>query len=125
MKKFILLIVTFIGIVSWQACQYEWYDPVNPDIPDVVSFSADIMPIFNESCNLAGCHAPGGTKPDLTPPPANAYNNIIGMNMVDTATPENSVLYKKVASGGSMDKYSKPGNPELILKWIQDGAQNN
>lgn len=123
MKKFILLIVTLIGMAAWQSCQYEWVEPVQTIIPEVVSFSADIQPIFNESCNNAGCHAPGGTAPDLTA--ANAYNDLFSMSLIDLTTPENSILYKKVASGGSMNKYTKTGNPEIILKWIQEGALNN
>ena len=123
MKKLILLIVTFLGILTWQSCQYEWLDPVDPDIPDIVSYSADIQPIFDRSCNNAGCHATGGTSPDLTP--ANSYADLFAENMIDLATPENSILYKKCASGGSMFKYTEPGDADVILKWIQDGALNN
>jgi hypothetical protein len=123
MKKLILLIVTFLGIMTWQSCQYDWINPVDPDIPDIVSYSADIQPIFDRSCNNAGCHATGGTSPDLTP--ANSYADLFAENLIDQATPENSVLYKKCASGGSMYKYTEPGDPEIILKWIQDGALNN
>lgn len=123
MKKLILLIITFIGIFSWQSCQYDWLDPIDPDIPDVVSFAVDIQPIFDRSCNNAGCHATGGTSPDLTP--ANAYADLFAENTIDLAAPENSVLYKKCASGGSMNKYTMPGDAEIILTWIQDGALNN
>ena len=123
MKKMILLIVTLIGMAAWQSCQYEWLDPVDVVVPDVVSFSTDIQPIFNEGCNNAGCHAPGGTAPDLTP--ANAYADLFSMNLIDIATPVNSILYMKVATGGAMNKYTQPGNPEIILKWIQEGALNN
>jgi hypothetical protein len=123
MKKIILLIITLIGIMSWQSCQYEWLDPIDPEVPDVVSFSVNIQPIFDRSCNNAGCHASGGTSPDLTP--ANAYADLFAENMIDLATPENSILYKKCASGGSMNKYTEPGDPDIILKWIQQGALNN
>jgi len=123
MKKYILLAFTLIGIMTWQSCQYEWVDPINPDIPDVVSFSADIQPIFNRSCNNAGCHATGATSPDLTP--GNAFNDLFATNQIDKATPENSLLYKKCAPGGSMDKFTESGDPEIILKWIQQGALDN
>jgi hypothetical protein len=123
MKKLILLIITLIGIISWQSCQYEWIDPVDPVLPEVVSFSADIIPLFEKSCNSTGCHATGGIPPDLTP--AKAYSDLFARNQIDLATPENSKLYTKCASGGSMFKYTKPGDPELILKWIQEGAKNN
>ena len=123
MKKFLLILAVFTSLVAWQSCQYEWLDPVNPDIPDIVSYATDIQPIFDRSCNNAGCHASGGTSPDLSP--ANSYNDLFAEGMIDTTTPTNSVLYKKTATGGSMAKYTSPGDADLILKWIQDGALNN
>ena len=54
-------------------------------IPEVVSFSADIQPIFNEGCNNAGCHATGGIAPDLTP--ANAYADLFAKNLIDLVNP--------------------------------------
>lgn len=123
MKKTILLIITLVGLASLQSCQYEWLDPIDPDIPDVVSYSANIQPIFDRSCNNAGCHSTGGTSPDLTA--ANSYNAIMADNLVNTADPASSRLYTKCAPGGSMNKYCQPGDPELILQWITEGALNN
>jgi hypothetical protein len=123
MKKFILLIITLIGITAWQSCQYEWIDPIDPDLPEVVSFSVDIIPIFNEGCNATGCHATGGVAPDLTP--ENAYASLFATGMIDLDTPEDSRLYTKCAPGGSMNTHTQPGDPELILQWITEGAENN
>jgi len=123
MKKIMFLIVTMIGITSWQSCQYEWVDPVNVIVPEVVSFSVDIQPIFDQSCNNAGCHSAGGTAPDLSP--GNAYADLFSENLIDLTTPANSKLYTKVATGGSMNKHVQPGDPEIILKWIEEGALNN
>jgi len=123
MKRFILVTIILAGLVSLQSCQYDWLDPIDPVIPDVVSYSVDIQPIFDRSCNSSGCHAAGGVAPDLTP--ANAYNDLTAKNMINTATPESSRLYTKCATGGSMNKYTQPGDPEIILKWIQEGALNN
>ena len=124
MKKIIPLIFTLIGLALLQSCQYDWLEEAPaPPLPEVVSYAADIQPIWNKSCNNAGCHSVGGFAPDLTP--ANSYNALFAENLVDTASPENSVLYKKVNTGGSMAFYAKPGDAELILKWIQDGALNN
>jgi hypothetical protein len=124
MKKIILLIFSMVGIALLQSCQYEWLDPIDTVVPDTVSFSVDIIPIFNnDGCDASGCHAPGGIAPDLTS--ANAYSSLMSTNMINTAAPENSTLYTKVATGGSMNKFTKPGNPDIILKWIQQGALNN
>jgi mono/diheme cytochrome c family protein len=122
MKKIMLLIVTLIGIISWQACQYEWVEPAKTVVPEVVSYSADIQPIFNQAC--VGCHSTGGINPDLTP--ANSYADLFANNLIDTVNPDQSILYLKIAEGGSMAKYAPPGDPdEIILKWIKEGALNN
>jgi len=124
MKKFILLIIALIGIMAWQSCQYEWLDPVDyvpPPPGDTTSFSLEVVPVFTESCT--SCHSTGGIPPDLTP--ANAYADLFAENLIDVATPVNSILYKKCATGGSMNKHTQPGDPEIILKWIQEGALNN
>ena len=128
MKKVLLFIILLAGITAWQSCKYDWVDeePANPNdtIPPVPkSFSTDIMPIFNTGCNMSGCHAPGGFSPDLTL--ANAYSDLFAENLIDTITPENSILYKKVAPGGSMNSYSKKNDYKTILTWIQEGALNN
>jgi hypothetical protein len=127
MRTFIALIITLFAVIAWQSCQYDWVEsePVDPNdtIPVVTSFSADIMPIFNTGCNMSGCHAPGGFSPDLTL--ANAYADLWAENMIDTLVPENSVLYKKVAPGGSMNSFSKKNDYKTILSWIDQGALNN
>jgi hypothetical protein len=125
MKKLILLIVALAGIMAWQSCQYEWYDPVDPPViepGDTTSFSLEIIPIFNRNCN-ASCHATGAIPPDLTP--ANAYADLFAKNQIDLVTPENSILYTKCAPGGSMNEYCLPGDWNLILQWIKEGAKNN
>jgi hypothetical protein len=121
MKKIILLIITVVGFAFLQSCQYEWLDPIDTVVPETVSFSADIIPIFDQGCT--SCHSTGGTAPDLSA--ANAYSSLMTGNFVNTATPESSIIYTKVAAGGSMNKYSKPGDDAIILKWIQQGALNN
>jgi len=39
--------------------------------------------------------------------------------------PETSILYTKCAPGGSMYKYTQPGDSDFILAWIEQGAPNN
>jgi hypothetical protein len=121
MKKIILMMIALAGLAFLQSCQYEWVDPIDSVVPDNVSFSADIIPIFNSSC--VGCHKTGGTAPDLSA--ANAYNSLINGGFVNTATPESSEIYIETAPGGGMNTYAKPGDSDVILKWIQQGALNN
>lgn len=95
-------------------------------ITRTVTFSKDIIPIFTNSCALAGCHASGGRTPDLSA--ANAYNSLKIGNYFNTATPENSTIYlwmtgKKstVMPVGGMNKNYNA----LMLAWIKQGANNN
>jgi len=104
------------------SCEYEWITPEKQPIPDNVSYSANIMPIFNNGCNTNVCHGQGATAPDLTD--ANSYNSLINGSYVDTETPEASILYVTMKSG-TMQTYTNPGDEEWILAWIQQGAKNN
>lgn len=96
------------------------------EITRPVSFGADIIPIFNASCNSSGCHNTGGRKPDLSP--SNAYNALQNGNYLNTSAPESSELYLWMAglkaipmppNGINID------NNALVLAWIRQGAQNN
>ncbi|HEY8661070.1 MAG TPA: hypothetical protein VIL78_18705 [Hanamia sp.] len=97
-----------------------------PTITRTVSFSQDIIPIFNKSCNTSGCHSTGGQAPNLTE--TNAYNSLTIGNYFDKANPQNSVIYQKMTG--------KRGTPmpvsgvhkdyaALVLAWITQGANNN
>lgn len=96
------------------------------EITRPVSFSADIIPIFNSSCNISGCHASGAKTPDLSA--TNAYNALTVGNYLNTTTPESSIIYQWMAGkkstpmpvGGINKDYNA-----LVLAWIKQGAQNN
>jgi hypothetical protein len=105
------------------SCEYEWIQPEKKPIPETVSFSNDIMPIFNNGCNISGCHSAGASPPDLTE--ANAYSALFDGGYIDIATPESSRLYVSMATGGSMQFYTTAGDEDIVLAWIQQGAENN
>jgi len=119
LKGVIILTVMLAALLS---CQNK---KITAPVPVNVSFSKDIMPVFNQSCNAAGCHAPGYTAPDLTLP--NAYADLLKDNLIDALTPENSVLYKRMVDN------TQPMPPagvltyeaSLVLAWIQEGAKDN
>ena len=98
------------------SCTYEEISPKKVDVPDSVKFSTNIIPIFNASCNVTGCHNKGGIPPDLTP--GNAYVSLTFFGYVDVDLPEQSILYKKITTG-SMTNFASDQDRELILKWIQ------
>jgi hypothetical protein len=118
------LILIFLSIVI-ASCNYDFIkkpEPVNPG--SQVSFATQILPIFSTD-GCTGCHKPGGQSPDYTA--ANAYNSIISNNVVNTTTPESSPLYivpNPSTSGHAWDKYTDQ-QAQLVLLWIQQGANNN
>lgn len=115
-NKFRLLAV-FSCLVFMTACEYSYIDPI--PIEDV-SFKADIIPIFEDNC--IACHN-GGQFPDLRP--ENAYGELFSEDyLIDTITPENSVLYTKLLTGFHKDKCSD-NDKGKILKWIELGAKDN
>lgn len=123
MKKILSFLIVAVAIaVGVSSCTY-YENPVTiPAVPDSVSFKANVLPIFDARCDNTGCHTTGGIKPNLSA--ATAYNDLITYGLVDTDVPDQSVIYVKVHTG-SMAKFAAPGDADMILKWIQQGAQDN
>ena len=117
----ILVLAAFISGALF-SCTYETITRTEPEVPDSVSFSVDIIPIFNASCNVSGCHSKGGIAPDLTE--QNAYISLIFFGYIDTDVPEESIVYEKINTG-SMKTYATDTDRALILKWIEQGALDN
>lgn len=103
-------------------CEYEFVEPEKVPVVTQVSFATDVIPIFNASCNMSGCHSAGGTSPDLSP--ANAYNSLSQGGLIDTANPAGSEIYVVITTG-SMKSFATPTQANMILTWIQKGALNN
>lgn len=97
------------------------------DITTALSFSTDIIPIFQKNCALSGCHASGGHTPDLTT--ANAYSSLVSGGFITANDPVNSVIMLWLTGKKSpvMPLGSGP-NPDINAKvyaWINQGAKNN
>lgn len=117
------ILALFIGLaLSFQSCQYKWIEYDEVVIPDTVSFSKDVVPLFEASCNTSVCHG-GGKDPDLRPD--NAYVSLMTGGYVNVSDPPGSSLYTCLLTGGSMVNYSQPGYPDIILGWIEQGALDN
>ena len=118
-KRTIYLIFIFLGLLS--SCEYKWIEPNEVNLPQgQVSFSEDLMPVFEENC--IQCHS--SQSPVLTAD--KAYNNLIDKGYVDVDNPRDSELYEKVEEGHPGG--SSALNAEelaIILTWIQQGANNN
>lgn len=102
---------------------------INPGelITKQLSFASDVIPIFQSSCALSGCHASGGHAPDLTK--ANAYTSLTSGGYIRANDPDNSVLMAWLTGKKSpvMPLGSGP-NQDIntnIYAWIKQGAKNN
>lgn len=126
--KFLYLLGLLVAILAIKACTYDEIlpEPPPPPIEDTVSFSNDLMPIFNASCNFSPCHSSGGPPPDLTP--ANGYNALVNGGYIDVDNPQNSELYQWMAGNRAQPMPLSGPNAQynaLVLAWITQGAENN
>ena len=103
-------------------------DPYQQQLPSVVSFSTNVVPIFNSYCNSSGCHSATSPAAGLNLSPASAYTSLMAKHETYTVTPSGSNLYIEVTNGNmpippaaSLSSY----NQQLILKWITQGTKNN
>lgn len=127
--KFIFAVVVVALLLG--GCKYDFIVPeqiINPDDPnaDQVSFSADILPIFNNNNNCTACHKTGGISPDLTT--ANAYTSLNTAKYINTANPEQSLIYTEpdpANTGVHTHKKYSAAQAAFVLTWIKQGAQNN
>jgi hypothetical protein len=96
------------------------------EITRTVSFANDILPIFNNSCSVSGCHTPGAKSPDLSA--SNAFNSLVTGNYLNTTNPETSSLYLwmtgKKGTPMPVSGINKDYNA-LVKAWIKQGANNN
>jgi len=123
LKEFTYHILMAIAVSGTLAsCTYEEIKPKEVEVPDSVLFSANIIPIFNTSCNLSGCHSKGGIPPNLSE--ADAYTSLTFFGYVDVDVPESSILYQEITTGSMVDNATDQDRA-LILEWIKQGALDN
>jgi hypothetical protein len=126
MKKIHYLLMLTVSLMA-TSCYYDEMPPeAEIPIPDVVSYSKDIQPLWDQDC--ISCHSPGTTPPDLTA--ANSYKALTTNNKyVIPGNAAGSVLHKSLVGEGAAlmpptQKWSD-SKIELVDKWINDGALNN
>ena len=107
-----------------------YYDEMPPEavipIPEVVSYSKDIQPLWDQDC--VSCHKTGATAPDLIS--ANSYLALTKNNKyVIPGNAAGSSLHKSLVGDGAaiMPTAGKWSDSKIALvdKWINDGALNN
>jgi hypothetical protein len=90
--------------------------------PQPVSYNAELKPLFNSSCALAGCHVSGAHKPYMTADIS--YLQIVNGGFVNTVVPKESILYQKI--NGEMKEYIPSATDrQKVYDWIRNGAPNN
>lgn len=95
-------------------------DPDGP--PQAVSYNAELKPLLNSKCALAGCHVSGSHQPYLTPDIS--YLQLVNGGFVNTIVPKESILYKMI--NGEMKEYiPSAADRQKVYDWIRTGAQNN
>lgn len=107
--------------------QFEASPVTGQPAPEGVSFSSDVMPIFESEC--AACHGNFGGWD------ASSYTSVLGTGnnapVIIPGDPENSLLAQKMVGTQTIGDIMPPGGllPEdeiqVILDWIEEGALDN
>ena len=120
----------FIMIFLWN-CTDLGSNPDDNDITDVISYTGDIQPIFNQNC-VNNCHLnnnSGGLN-------LSSYTGLMsGGNSGDVVIPGNgagSIIIQKLGSNPLFGDQMPIGSSalsstkiKLITTWIDDGAEDN
>ena len=126
-RIYIGLIVSFSLLLVMPGCYKDVIspgtDPNGP--PQFVSFSGDLIPLFNTHCNSVDCHDEiPAHAPSLVP--EKAYTSLMSGGFVNTAVPNSSTIYTVVQTGSMPPTGAlKPSDAQMILDWIRNGAPNN
>jgi hypothetical protein len=96
---------------------------IDPDGPPMaVSYNAELKPLLNSKCALAGCHVSGSHRPFLTTDIS--YLQLVNGGFVNTVVPKESILYKMI--NGEMREYiPSAAERQKVYDWIRTGALNN
>jgi uncharacterized membrane protein len=144
-KKYILIPVVLI-FICFYACTHKPQEPLtgtktttttNTDtnktvtvdtttlIPDtVVCFQRDVLPIFNSSCAMSGCHDAGSAEKGYV---LTTYAHIVARGLVPGNSGASKVYLE--CADGKMPKSPVPAltaaQLSLIKKWIDAGAHDD
>jgi uncharacterized membrane protein len=118
LKAFLFLIL-FGGLIVYSSCTHE--TTLQPDLQETVYFDTQVLPIFQNTCGVSGCHNSGTRKEgyDLS-----NYASIVSKGIVPGEA-SNSLIYKTITGDA---KLMPPDNPlsidqrTLIKLWIDQGA---
>lgn len=124
--KNIYQVFILMGIAMFfSSCYYDEFPEDVVDVPEVVSYEADIMPLWVGQC--ADCHN-GNVPPDLRP--ANSYNSLLNGYVVKGNSEESRLYLSLIHASGvvampSSNELWPASKTELVKAWIDQGAENN
>lgn len=116
MIAFIISFVIFLSVSCSKDGSSNGGGTINPDCSTVTNkaFAADVNPIIQASCNVAGCHASGSFN---GPGALTNYNEVFSARTAIRA----AVASGRMPQTGSLNTSQKSS----ILCWIDSGAPNN
>ena len=119
MRRMIQLLAGSAILILSGCAKYEIPAPEYPDgIPENVSFSVNVQPIFDAKC--VTCHG-GAQAPDLSA--GWSYDELIEGGYVITDEPLTSPIW--LVFSGSHDGRATSEETLYILGWIIEGALDN
>ncbi len=96
--------------------------------PDTVYFQQDVLPILETSCAVGGCHDASSSAAGVI---LDSYENTIKTTAIKLSDPASSDIYARITTIDPNLKMPIPPAPpllaseaDLILKWIEQGAQD-
>ena len=107
------------------SCYYDEFPEDVVDVPEVVSYSEDIMPLWEGQCY--NCHQ-GNIPPDLSPEVS--YESLLD-GFVEAGDSENSILYLSLIHAPNVSPMPTPNEiwpvskTALVKAWIDQGALDN
>lgn len=105
-------------------------NPTNthPCSPDSIYFDQQILPLLRSNCAMTGCHDAASAEDGVI---LDSYNNVRNTGGIKINDPSDSKLYEAITETDLDDRMPPAPQPPLsveqkalILKWIQQGAQN-
>lgn len=121
MKKSQVLIAAgvILFLIFTNSCEKVVFEPIEIELPDTISYSLEIQPIFDDNC--ISCHG-GSINPELNADVS--YSNLFEGGYIDTVNAEGSELIEKLYEGAH-DSRASLTEKQLILEWIKNGAPDN
>lgn len=138
--KFQVPLLILFTVLGFMACKHDIPEPPSetgngtppPTVScdeDSVYFQEQILPLFQSSCAVPGCHDAGTQEDDII---LDSYSNIINTGDVEAGDLDAGKIYEKITESDPDDIMPPPpNNPlssdeiNLIATWIMQGAQNN